>query len=99
MAGSSRVVITVIALRRRDHSEYIMPSVAFIVGAHFFGLARAMTGGGERVFVWIGGLICISAAVIIFAIARSLLSSTQSMAVTGFSCAIILWAAAVSTLI
>src|SRR5262249_45112794 len=91
---SLAIVITVIALRRRGRNEYIMPSVAFIVGAHFFGLARAMTGGGERVFIWIGGLMCVSAAVIIFAIARSILSSAQSMAVTGFSCAIILWAAA-----
>jgi len=96
---SLAIVITVIALRRRGHSEYIMPSVAFIVGAHFFGLARAMISGGGRVFIWIGGLMCISAAVIIFALARSLVSSAQSMAVTGFSCAIILWAAAVSTLI
>ena len=36
---SLAIVITVISLRRRGHSEYIMPSVAFIVGAHFLGLA------------------------------------------------------------
>jgi len=97
--GSLAIIITVIALHRRGHSEYIMPSIAFIVGAHFFGLARAMISGGGRVFIWIGGLMCVSAAVIIFALVRSLVSSAQSMSVTGFSCAIILWAAAVSTLI
>jgi hypothetical protein len=96
---SLAIVITVIALRRGAHGDYIMSAVALIVGAHFFGLAGAMVGGSGQLFVWVGALICISAAIIILALARSVLSPAQSMALTGFSSAIILWASAVSTLI
>ena len=96
---SIAIVIAVIALRRGAHGDYIMPAVAFIVGAHFFGLARAMTGGGGGVFVWVGALMCNSAAGIILALARSALSSAQTMVFTGFISAIILWASVVSTLV
>jgi hypothetical protein len=92
-------VITAIALRRGAHSDYIMPAVALIVGAHFFGLARALVGDSGRVFIWVGALMCTSAAIIILAHARSVLSSAQTMAFTGFSCAIILWGSVVWTLI
>jgi hypothetical protein len=95
---SLAIVITVIALRRRGRSEYIMPSVAFIVGAHFFGLARAMISGG-RAFIWVGGIMCVLAAAIIFGLRHSLISSVQSMALTGFGCASILWISALWTMI
>jgi hypothetical protein len=45
---SLAIVITAVTLRRSAHIEYIMPAVAFIVGLHFFGLARAMVSGGGR---------------------------------------------------
>ncbi|MBO0694810.1 MAG: hypothetical protein J2P56_01785 [Verrucomicrobia bacterium] len=95
---AAAILITVIALRKTGLTQYIMPAVAFIVGAHFFGLARAM-GSAGRVFIWVGGLMCTSAAVIVVALARSVLSPSQSMAFTGFSCALILWASALSTVI
>jgi hypothetical protein len=67
---SFAIVITAIALQRSGFTDYIMPANAFIVGAHFFGLARAMINGG-RVFVWVGAVMCISAAGIIYALAHS----------------------------
>jgi hypothetical protein len=94
---SVAIVIAVVALRK-SAGDYIMPAVAFIVGAHFFGLARAMTAGGGRVFIWVGALMCVSAISIVFARALSLLSTAQTMAFTGFSCAVILWASALSIL-
>ena|SRR5215470_17017082 len=96
---SLAIVIAVVALRRSALSDYIMPTVAVIVGAHFFALARAMAFGGGRVFVWIGSLMCMSAASILSARALSFLSLPQTIALTGFSCAIILWASALWTLI
>ena len=96
---SLAIVIAVVALRKSALSDYIMPTVAFIVGAHFFGLAQAMAFGSGRVFDWIGSIVCISAASILFARALSFLSLPQTIALTGFSCAIILWASALSTLI
>ena len=96
---SVAIVVTAITLQRGGLTHYLMPAIAFIVGAHFFGLARAMTSGGGRVFIWVGVLMCMSAAVVIWGLARSLVSSAQSAALTGFSCAFILWGSALSTLI
>jgi hypothetical protein len=75
-----------------------MPSIAFIVGAHFFGLARSTAASGGGIFVWVGVFMCILAAAIIYAVARSLVSSSQSMAITGFGCAFILWVSALCPL-
>jgi Mg/Co/Ni transporter MgtE len=86
---SFAIVIRAIALQRSGFTDYIMPANAFIVGAHFFGLARAMINGG-RVFVWVGAVMCISAAGIIYALARSYISPAQSVALAGFGCARIL---------
>jgi len=36
---------TVFALRWMGLKDYVMPAIAFIVGVHFFGLARAISGG------------------------------------------------------
>ena len=93
------IIIAVVALRRSQRTDYVMPVVAFIVGAHFFGLARAMTSGGGGVFIYVGTLMCVSAGAIIFALAHSILSPSQSIAITGFGCAVILWASALSTLL
>ncbi len=88
-----------IALRGRGLIDYVMPTIAFIVGAHFFGLARAMVGDDGRIFVWVGAAMCLSAAGIVYARTSSFISSAQSMALTGFACACILWTSALSTLI
>jgi hypothetical protein len=95
---SAAIIITAIALQRTGRTDYVMPAIAFVVGVHFFGLGRAMGNGEGRIFLWIGALMCISAAGIIYALARSFISPVQSRSLTGFSCACILWASALSTL-
>ena len=75
-----------------------MRAIALIVGVHFFGLAHAMISGGGRVFVWVGGVMCIFAVAVIFGLARSFLSARQSMALIGFGCAVVLWASALTSL-
>jgi hypothetical protein len=92
------ILAAVFVLRAKGLKDYIMPAVAFIVGAHFFGLARAMIGGGLG-FIWVGGIMCVLAAAIIFGLRHSLISSAQSMALTGFGCASILWISALWTMI
>jgi hypothetical protein len=95
---SIAIILTVIALRRGGRVVYIMPAIALIVGAHFFGLAYAMVGAG-RIFVWVGSAMCLLAVAVMYGLARSFLSSDQGMAVTGFGCAAILWMSTVFPLI
>jgi hypothetical protein len=92
------ILVAVFALRWKGLKDYIMPAIAFIVGAHFFGLARAIISSG-RGFILVGGSMCVLAAAIIFGLARSLVSCSQSMALTGFGCASILWASGLFTLL
>ena len=92
------ILVAVFALRWKGLKDYIMPTVAFIVGVHFFGLARAIVSS-NRGFILVGAAMCILAVAIILGLGRSLISSPQSMALTGFGCAFILWASAVSTLL
>lgn len=95
---SIAIILTVIALRRGGRVVYIMPAIALIVGAHFFGLAYAMVGAG-RIFVWVGSAMCLLAVAVIYGLARSFLSSDQGTALTAFRCAIILWMSTVFPLI
>ena len=92
------ILVAVFALRWKGLKDYIMPTVAFIVGVHFFGLARAIVSR-NRGFILVGAAMCILAVAIILGLGRSLISSAQSMALTGFGCAFILWASALSTLL
>jgi hypothetical protein len=92
------ILVAVFALRWKGLKDYIMPTVAFIVGVHFFGLAPAIVSSNSG-FILVGAAMCILAAAIILGLGRSLISSAQSMAVTGFGCAVILWASALFTLL
>ena len=66
--------------------EYLAPTIAVIVGLHFFALAGPMEMPSHRI---VGGLMCLVALVTIIAV-----PSHQSWAVTvGFGNAAILWGA------
>jgi len=92
-AEALAIPLSVIALNRTGSEHYVMPAIAFIVGVHFFGLARAMLGGGAMVFVWIGAGMCLVASAAALGLARSVISPSQTTALVGFGCAFILWLA------
>ena len=71
--------MAVLTLRWKGLKDYIMPSVAFIVGVHFFGLARAIVSSNNG-FILVGAAMCVLAASSILGLRRSLISSSHSMA-------------------
>jgi hypothetical protein len=45
------IFVAVFTLRWKGLKDYITPTVAFVVGVHFFGLARAIARSNDRGFV------------------------------------------------
>jgi len=73
------ILVAVFALRWKGLKDYIMPTVAFIVGVHFFGLECAIVGSNHG-FILVGAAMCVLAASSILGQLRSLISSPHSMA-------------------
>jgi hypothetical protein len=73
------IFVAVLTLGWKGLKDYIMPTVAFIVGGHFFGLARAIVSS-NRGFILVGAGMCVLAASSILGLRRSLISSPHSMA-------------------
>ena len=81
------IVLAVILLKRCNAKQYILPVIAFIAGAHFFGMIPAMHSND---FWFVGGAMCVLAIV-----ALSMLPERIWAPVVGIGCALILWLSAV----
>ena len=49
------ILIAAVFLNRTGKTEYLMPVIAFIVGAHLFGMVPALRSND---FWWVGGIMC-----------------------------------------
>ena len=81
------IVCAVILLNRFDAKQYLIPAIAFIVGAHFFGMVSALRSTD---FWWVGGAMCVLPLVAIMTA-----PSRAWSPVVGVGCAVILWLSAV----
>jgi len=80
------IVITVGLLNRFGAKQYVIPAVAFIVGAHFFGMVPALRSND---FWWVGGAVCVLPLLTI-----SISPQRFWAPVVGVGCAVILWLSA-----
>jgi hypothetical protein len=80
------IALAVILLKRCNAKQYILPVIAFIVGAHFFGMVPALQSND---FWFVGGAMCVLAIV-----AMSMLPERIWAPVVGIGCALILWLSA-----
>src|SRR5262249_42469962 len=80
------ILVAVILLNRTGRAEYLMPVIAFIVCAHFFGMVPALRSND---FWWVGGIMCALSLVTI-----SILPQKVWSPVIGIGCAVILWISA-----
>jgi hypothetical protein len=80
------IVLAVFLLKRCNAKQYILPVIAFIVGAHFFGMVPALHSND---FWFVGGAMCVLAIV-----AMSMLPERIWAPVVGIGCALILWLSA-----
>ena len=80
------IVCAVILLNRFDAKQYLVPVIAFIVGAHFFGMVRALRSND---FWWVGGAMCLLPV-----LTMSTLPQKSWTPMVGIGCALILWLSA-----
>jgi len=80
------IVCAVVLLNRFDAKQYLMPMIAFIVGAHFFGMVPALH---SNEFWWVGGAMCLLPVA-----AVSFLPQRTWSPVVGIGWALILWLSA-----
>ena len=80
------IFIAVIFLNRTGRTEYLMPVIALIVGAHFFGMVPALRSND---FWWVGGVMCALPLA-----TMSILPQKIWSPVVGIGCAMILWLSA-----
>lgn len=80
------IVIAVVLLRRLGKKQYLIPVIALIVGAHFFGMVPALH---SNEFWWIGAAICVLPVLTIIALPQKTWAPT-----VGIGCALILWLSA-----
>jgi hypothetical protein len=80
------IFIAVVFLNRTGRTEYLMPVIAFIVGAHFFGMVPALRSND---FWWVGGVMCALPLAMM-----SILPQKIWTPVIGIGCAVILWLSA-----
>lgn len=81
------IAIAVVIFNRTGKKQYLIPVIAFIVGAHFFGMVRALH---SNEFLWIGGAMCLLPI-----LTMSILPQKLWASVVGVGCAFILWGSAV----
>jgi hypothetical protein len=80
------IVIAVVLLNRIRRKQYLIPIIAFIVGAHFFGMVPALHSND---FWWVGGAMCVLPL-----LTMSILPHKFWAPVVGIGCALILWLSA-----
>ena len=80
------IFITVIFLNRTGRTVYLMPVIALIVGAHFFGMVPALRSND---FWWVGGVMCALPLATMSIFPQKIWSP-----VVGIGCAMILWLSA-----
>jgi hypothetical protein len=80
------IVIAVVLINRLGAKQYLIPVIAFIVGAHFFGMVPALRSND---FWWVGGVMCALPL-----ITMSILPEKIWPPVIGIGCAMILWLSA-----
>jgi hypothetical protein len=80
------IFIAVILLNRSGRTEYLMPVIALIVGAHFFGMVPALRSND---FWWVGGVTCALPLATMSIVPQKIWSP-----VVGIGCAVILWLSA-----
>jgi hypothetical protein len=81
------IIIAVVLINRLDAKQYLIPVIAFIVGAHFFGMVPALRSND---FWWVGGAMCVLPLVTMW-----ILPQRSWSPVVGIGCAVILWLSAV----
>jgi hypothetical protein len=77
------IIIAAMLLNRPGRKQYLVPVIAFIVGAHFFGMVPALR---SNEFWWIGGALCALPLLTMLILPRKFWAP-----VVGIGCAIILW--------
>jgi hypothetical protein len=77
------ITIAVVLLSRPGRKQYLIPVIALIVGAHFFGMVPALH---LNEFWWIGGAMCALSL-----LTMSILPWKFWAPTVGIGCAIILW--------
>jgi hypothetical protein len=82
------IVIAVVIINRSGRKQYLIPVIAFIVGAHFFGMVPALHSSE---FWWIGGAMCLLPVITVSALSQNLWEP-----VVGVGCAAILWLSVLS---
>ena len=92
---SLAIPLAAVACRRSARADLLVPSIAGIVGLHFFGLAHAL-GSAGAVFVWVASAMS-ALALTALCCARPAHAAAWSAGV-GLGCAGILWASAWSVL-
>ena len=80
------IVCAVVLLNRFGAKQYLMPTIAFIVGLHFFGMVPALQ---SNLFWWVGGAMCVLSSLSVFILPQSAWTP-----VVGIGCATILWLSA-----
>lgn len=82
------IAIAVVVINRVDAKQYLMPVIAFIVGAHFFGMVAALR---SKEFWRVGGAMCTLSLLVM-----SVLPQKIWTPIVGIGCAVILWSSALS---
>lgn len=77
------IIIAAVLLNRPGRKQYLIPVIAFIVGAHFFGMVPTLH---SNEFWWIGSAMCALPLLTL-----SMLPQKLWDPVVGFGSAVILW--------
>jgi hypothetical protein len=80
------ILTAAVLLNRSGRTEYLIPVIAFIVGAHFFGMVPALRSND---FWWVGGIMCALPLATMSTLPQRFWSP-----VVGIGCAVILWLSA-----
>jgi hypothetical protein len=80
------IIAAVVLLKGTGRKQYLVPVIALIVGAHFFGMVPAL---GSDLFWWVGGAMCVLPL-----LTMSILPQKAWAPVVGIGCALILWLSA-----
>jgi hypothetical protein len=77
------IVIAAVVLNRTGRKKYLIPVIAFIVGAHFFGMVPALHSSE---FWWIAGAMCLLPVATVAVLPQNFWAP-----IVGIGCAAILW--------